>query len=392
MRGNCGLLVHMKDNVVTQIEGDPKCPTNVGTLCAKGLSGVHNLYNPYRVKTPLKRTNPDKGVDADPKWVEISWEEALSSVTTVLTKIRKDNPRKFIVNTGFGEREIFTREAFYDAFGTEHFESDGPLCAQHYSNYLTHGTMVDRSDGEYCNYHISAGIGIGPNVAAAAGPTRAMIRALERGMKMVVVDPYRTVEGSKGTEWIPIRPGSDLALFLAMIDVIINEIGTVDTAFLKQRTNAPYLVKADGHYVRDAQSKKPMVWDEKAKAAKLWDDKGLDVTTLALTGDYEVGGVKCKPAFQVIKDHVKQYTPEWAEQQTTIPAATIRRISKEFVGEARIGSTIQLADKKLPFRPVEIRSKRGVISHKDGTHAHYATKIISMLVGAVDVPGASCGF
>ena len=65
------------------IEGDPSNPISKGKLCACGQSAIYNLYNPYRVLAPMKRTNPKKGLDQDPGWVEISWEEALSSCRTL---------------------------------------------------------------------------------------------------------------------------------------------------------------------------------------------------------------------------------------------------------------------------------------------------------------------
>src|SRR3990172_6585941 len=76
----CGIRVHRVDGVVVKIDGDPDHPHNYGKICAKGQAGIMNLYDPYRAKTPLKRTNPEKGVGIDPKWQEISWEEALDTV------------------------------------------------------------------------------------------------------------------------------------------------------------------------------------------------------------------------------------------------------------------------------------------------------------------------
>src|SRR3972149_8696871 len=71
----CGIKVYVENGVVVNIEGNPDNPQNRGKMCAKGKEGVMNLYNPNRVTAPLKRTNPRKGIDEDPGWTEISWQE-----------------------------------------------------------------------------------------------------------------------------------------------------------------------------------------------------------------------------------------------------------------------------------------------------------------------------
>lgn len=93
-RGDCGILVHRVNGVVVEIKGDPDCPISRGKICAKGYAGIGNLYDPYRVKTPLKRTNPEKGLGIDPGWVPISWTEAMDILVDKLDKVRKDDPRK----------------------------------------------------------------------------------------------------------------------------------------------------------------------------------------------------------------------------------------------------------------------------------------------------------
>src|SRR5690606_37430325 len=89
----CGMLVHVKDGVVTDVYGDPEHLANEGKLCPRGNANIFNLYNPYRLKAPLKRTNPQKGMDIDPGWVEISWEEALDTVQEKFAEILATDPR-----------------------------------------------------------------------------------------------------------------------------------------------------------------------------------------------------------------------------------------------------------------------------------------------------------
>ena len=102
MRGDCGVKYKITNGVVTEVKGNPDAPTNKGALCPRGLSLVQNLYNPYRVKAPLKRTNPKKGFDQDPGWVEISWDEALDTTAKKFKAISEKDPRAILVNVGFG--------------------------------------------------------------------------------------------------------------------------------------------------------------------------------------------------------------------------------------------------------------------------------------------------
>src|SRR3989304_4024002 len=104
----CGLCIYGQcsprgpggDGVAVKTEGNPDAPHNMGRLCARGNSGIMDLYDPYRVKVPMKRTNPERGLDVDPRFVEITWEEALDIVTEGLRAIREEDPRQFLMNCG----------------------------------------------------------------------------------------------------------------------------------------------------------------------------------------------------------------------------------------------------------------------------------------------------
>src|SRR3970040_1321052 len=86
----CALKVHRVNGTVVKIEGNPDSATNRGRLCPRGVSGIMSLYDPNRVNVPLKRTNPQKGLDVDTGWTEITWEEALDTIAERLKKIRQE--------------------------------------------------------------------------------------------------------------------------------------------------------------------------------------------------------------------------------------------------------------------------------------------------------------
>lgn len=391
MQGDCLTLNKVVDGVLVKIEGNPESPTNRGNLCPRGASAIMTMYNPYRVKTPLKRTNPRKGLDEDPGWVEISWEEALETVAAKLREIRAEDPRQLVINEGWGERETLLRVPFARAFGTPNdVGTHGALCSVHFGTCLVQANFpVSVPDMTYCRYHITVGRSTGPNFATTPG-IRKFTEAMARGMRLVVVDPRCSIEASKG-EWVPIRPGTDLAFVLAFAHVMLHEIKIWDEWFLKNRTNAPYLIGPDGEYLRDPQTGKPLMWHAGDRTAKPFDDPTLTEGTIALEGAFTVNGVPCKTAFTLIREEFARYTPEWAEEITTVPAATIRRLAREFVEAAQIGSTITIDGFQFPFRPVAFICERGTCSHRGGNYADLTTKIINLLVGAMEVPGGCLG-
>lgn len=390
MKDDCGTLVTTTNGVVTDVSGNPKCTTNKGTLCPRGRSAIMNMYNPYRVKAPMKRTNPKKGMDVDPGWVEISWDEAIETVGNKLRDVRKKDPRQLVYNTGFAMMDYFVTfgPLFAFAYGTPNWlQSNGPLCAVHYATEMIQGCFpVAIADYKYGNYVISVGRTGGANFAVANGSSKALADALERGMKIINVDPRCSMEGSKG-EWVPIIPAGDLSFLLGMMNVMLFEIKKLDFNFLKNRSNAPYLVKDDGDYVRGANGK-PMMWDLGSGSAKEFDQS---ISDPAIEGSYEVNGVKVRPSFELVKEGVKEYTAEWAEKKSTVPAATIRRIASEFVEHAMIGATIKIGNTVFPFRPACIVASRGSMNHVDGAYVDLVAKLINELVGNLDVPGGVQG-
>lgn len=103
--GSCSFVATMKDGVVVNIEGDPDRANNAGTLCPRGKSAIMNVYNPHRIKAPMKRTNPEKGMEIDPQWVEITWDEALDIAAEKIRECYDTDIRKLVQMYGFGPYE-----------------------------------------------------------------------------------------------------------------------------------------------------------------------------------------------------------------------------------------------------------------------------------------------
>jgi molybdopterin-containing oxidoreductase family molybdopterin binding subunit len=283
-------------------------------------------------------------------------------------------------------------ESFWRAYGPTNRVNAGAALhcgdAAHHVTRDFYASWDAGPDWKYAKYvmFFGASQGFGSGHASTIN-MRMAADARERGIKFVVFDPMCNNTGDKSTEWIPIIPGADSAVVLAMINVILNDLNIYDESYIKYKTNGPYLIGPDGLYIRNEDSGKPLVWDTIDNIAKEFNDPSI--MEYALNGEYEVYGIKCQPAFQLIKDHVKQYTPELAQLASTVPANTIRRIAREFAEAAHIGSTIMIDGVELPYRPVSAAIFRGGQGHTNGMHQCYSIHILNSILGATDVPGGT---
>jgi molybdopterin-containing oxidoreductase family molybdopterin binding subunit len=337
----------------------------------------------------MVRTNPERGPGVDPKWKEISWEEALDLVAARIREAVREDPRKLVILRGIGEADwvVNCMRSFAKATGTPNF-AGGPFFATHVDAcYLINGTMHVEIDVPRCDYLMLFGSQrggvVGHDTMRAA---REISEARVRGMKLVVIDPICSPTASNANEWVPIRPGTDGALALSMLHVLVNELGIFDRSFLAANTNASYLVGKDGKYIRDTGSGKPLLWDEAANSPLAFDV----ATRPAVEGQFQVDGQSCEPAFARLKEHLKQYTPEKIAEITTVPPDQIRRLTREFGEAARIGSTVVIDGKKMPYRPAcAFCDSRGLSSHQSGMWTAMSVHMLNLMVGAMDVPGGS---
>jgi len=394
--GGCSILVHRVNGVVVKIEGNPKSPIGSGRLCAKGLTGMMILYDPHRVNTPLRRTNPNKGLGVDPGWKPISWDEAMDEIAEQLEKVRAADPRQLVIQT---TTTLAPSSLFFYAFGwacgtPNMWVAGGGLhCGNgaHSAAGTTHASWSIVPDFKHCNYALYFGAAKGHGAGHAATPNIALAAdARERGMHMVVVDPMCNFAAAKASEWVPIRVGTDAALALAIANCLVNELKIYDTEYLRDKTNAIYLIRPDGKYLRDLQSGKPLIWDTQSTSAKPFDDPAA--SRAQLEGEYSVDGELCQTAFTRLKAHLKKYTPALGEKITGIPAANIQRLAREFGEAARIGSTIVIDGVSLLYRPVSAILFRGAQGHKNSMYTCIAIDMLNHIVGAADTVGGTLGF
>ncbi len=388
----CAIQVKARDGKIIDLRGNPGVPSSRGKLCGKSLARIADLYNPDRVTRPLMRTNPEKGLGIDPKWKEIGWEKALEIITKRLEDVRQGDPRELAIAV-FEAPNSFVTQAFGQAFGTTNYDfNNGGYCGSGLHTVFSHtfGTANSEIDVDHCERLVLWGAQLGHG--ANNNPTKAarsMAEAKHRDTRLIVIDPLLGNAAAKADQWIPIRPGSDGAMALAIVNLLLNEFRIFDEDFLKRRTNGTYLIGKDGHYLRDEKTAKPMVWDIDNKAAVPFDS--TDPGRTELEGSFKINEAQYQTAFELLKKGVAEWTAERASSIAGVPTEIIRNFAREHGEAAKIGATIEIQGKTLPWRPAAIDFKRGVNAHKNSYFSCFSIQLINIILGAMDVPGGLLG-
>lgn len=311
----CGLQATVKDGVVQFIEGLPGDAHGEGHLCGKGAAGAGFLYDPDRLKYPMKRTNPKKGFNEDPGWVRISWQEALDTIALQMKNTIDQSGTESLLFVTLPSPDLWAR--FMSAMGVvnridhrdECFQSDTVI-----QKYTTGGKSWC-NDFENSKYILL----FGWDLVAKAKIVYAngVVKARSNGAKVVHFSPTFTATSRMSNEWYNIKPGTDLAVALAMIQVIVGE-NLYNKDFVDKYSNFP---------------------------------------------QYEAE----------IRSHFAAYTPEWAEQESGVPANDIRRIAREFAGS---GASIAPAHKKTLCA-----------NYMNASQLVHAISILNILAGTIDRPG-----
>lgn len=327
----CGLLAHVRDGVLTKLEPADFPDPSFRHVCARGLSTIKLPYHPDRLRHPLKR----KGARGEGKWQQVSWDEALDAIAYRLKDTaEKYGPRSLVWATGGSGMldMVYARLAgCLDAnsvsligFG----DSAGP-CGDR-ANFGTLWGEKYLTDFEHPGMVVLWG-----SNAAETQPygIRKFLNARDAGAHTVVIDPRYTATAALADEYIPIRPGTDTALALGLMHVILKE-GLHDPEFILKHTTGPCLVdQATGRLCREphispaAQGTKPVVWDTRSGRPRAIDAPD---TAPQLTGIFSVGGMACRPVFQLISDLVAEYTPDRVAAITGVPVETIHRLALDY--------------------------------------------------------------
>ncbi len=235
--GGCGVLVTVQDGKIVHIEGDKDKPT-WGTMCSKGLSSIQHINHPDRLKYPLKR----KGAKGEGKWERITWDEALDTIEKKMKDaIAEYGPQAIAVSQGTGRGYNRYTHRFARSVGTCNIITPGYVC--HSPRIGLYG-LITGYGRLYCDYHGWGGeypktqISWAKQLEISSADSEMavwFINSLQYAKNLIVVDPRETALSSRATLWLQIRPGTDAALAMAMMNEIIRE-GLWDRDFVENWT------------------------------------------------------------------------------------------------------------------------------------------------------------
>jgi len=381
-QSRCRLHVHVRHGRAVKTSMAPFPDPRYNRVCLRGLSHVQRMYDPDRLKYPMKRA----GERGEGKWERISWDEAIEMIVSKFRGYQEE----------FGKQSVLFSTISGNMAWLSGFYSSHRLAN------LMHASITDASNDMSDTFGLGRVLGNGNSfnqrsdpadmansktiLVWSANPTdshphdwRFMMDAKDAGATVVVIDPRFTTSAAKADQWISLRPGSDPALALSMAHVIISE-KIYNEEYLLEHTVAPFLVRPDnGRFLRlsDITGVKPvkpardqyMVWDSaKGEAVPLDKDKKP-----ALEGVYDVAGMKVTTAFTMLKESVSQYTPEKASKICEIEPGVITGLARLYA--VNTPSTIY----------------PGYIQYDNGLQTGHAWGILASLTGNIARKGASLG-
>ncbi|MFN7427906.1 MAG: molybdopterin-dependent oxidoreductase, partial [bacterium] len=326
----CGIRVTLRNDEVRYIEGNPDHPLNKGVICAKGASGIMKQYSPARLTRPLlRKPGSERGAAA---FEVISWDQAFDLMTERLGKIRSTDPKQFALFTGRDQMQALTG-LFARQFGTPNYAAHGGFCSVNMAAgmiYTIGGSFWEFGGPDLDRAKLFVMIGTAED--HHSNPLKMALSKFKRdGGKFISVNPVRTGYSAIADEWIPIRPGTDGALMLALCHELIR-LGLYDRDFVARYSNAGYLVNidpaSDSHGMTVAGGGAAHA-NAFRQHDQLWWDRhsGKPVVNHAgdsdpqLFGSFRLhDGTPVKPAFQLLAERLVENTPEWAAGITGIPA------------------------------------------------------------------------
>lgn len=335
----CGTRVRVVNGKAVKIEGNPEHPYSNGILCPKGYAGLQLLYDIDRVKSPLKRTNPNKGPNEDPGFMPVTWDEALNDIAAKLKTLReegKSHTVAFLSGRNRGSAgTVWT--TFTKLYGTPNNLGHSSICADASKKARL---CVDGND-EYCAYdweNCNYVLNFGGAFLEAWRPTNLMLQRwahMRRGRpvraKQVMIDTRFSTTAIKSDEWLAVKPGTDGALALGIAHVILTE-GLWDRSFVGD-------FKEKGRKFSTGETVAAEDFEE------AWTSGLVDWWNNVLIN----------------------FTPLIASDITGIPVETIIRISREFA----------------TTKPAITGGERGAGAHTNGTYNHMAIHALNALAGSM---------
>ena len=331
--GMCSLKCTVRDGRMVLIEPNKSTNHAFERICLKGISEIQHVYSDHRVQTPMKRV----GERGENKFVSVSWDEALDDIAKTLMKIQEQYGPGAVM-AGNASESGTAGQFLSKVIGAQGKGRTG------IDNGIGNG--LDLAYGFGGGYSKSTGeirdwvnsryvLNVGCNILETSLPqASAFFDAKDAGCRIVTVDPHFCTTAAKSHEWIPIQPGTDAALFLGMISVLLDE-DLVDKEFATKYTTLPFLVdKTTKHLVSAelAEGEEPPA----TPAYLVIDDATgepipyTECEQARLSGSTQANGADVCTVYDMLVETQKPYTLGWAAAKTDIPAETIARLAREY--------------------------------------------------------------
>lgn len=391
---SCPIICTVDGGKLIKIGRDPDHP-NSSALCPKGLAGPELVYSSQRLRYPLRRSRP-KG-DPDPGWERVTWDEAMGTIANKLIEIKKNHGAHTVVFNRPGPGGSPSKDyaqwvvRLANCFGSPNTLATGHVCQWHRDtgSKYTYG-WGKLPEADYENTDLILIWGHNPYASSRCN-VRDINSARKRGAKLVVVDPRRTQVAKTADLWLQIRPGTDGALILGLINCLIKE-KQYDEAFVKAWTNGPFLIRSDTGELLTAsdigrQNDTPsyLVWNTTSNDMAVftpgngsYDSEGVDPT---LSGTHEIKladgkSVGARPVFDLLRERVSQFTKERLESTTGIPFQKIKQLS-DFLG---------------CIKPACYYSYNGIEQLTNAMSINRALCVLYAMTGNLDKPGGNVIF
>lgn len=387
-RSRCGSLNTIENGRLKSVRPYPDHPTGKA-LCPKGRAAPELVHSARRLVRPLMRTNP-KG-DPDPGFVEIGWDEALDAIAAKMAGIAKETGPESVAFSFSSPSATSISDAlpwlerFVWNFGSPNIAWATELCNWHkdHMHKLTLGTGLPVPD--YANSDLIVLWGHNPEKVWLA-QAEVIAKALGKGAELVMVDPRKSGMAAQAKQWLRVRPGTDGALALSVVRLLIEERG-YDEAFVRQWSNAPFLVRedngeflrgqdvgmspSDAFVARDAESDELIAVDTRRRP----DPDQCARFVLAGLFPIEIDGrvISCRPAFDHLRESCAHFTPEKAAEICWVDPDDIRDFARRIASAER----------------VSYYCWTGVGQHGNATQTDRAIACLFALTGQYDVSGGN---
>lgn len=376
---SCHLNAHVRDGKLVKTTPAPYEDKIYTGSCLKGLSLVQRTYSPTRIKYPMRRV----GKRGDDKWERISWSEAIDEISKKFTDIQATYGNEALaLDVGSGNYGLVhgiqgINNRFANSIGCTKLN----VCYDQATGYGADrviGGGVWRWGNEPRTMLDSKNIIIWGSNPVYSQPQnwRIIKEAHKKGAKVITIDPIFSATANKSDKHIPIVPGSDLMLVLSMINYFI-ENDLLDNEFMKKRSTAPFLVrknngqllrKSDFNEETDPEENDYFVWDNSRKEGVLLIEEPTDV---ALEGTFSINGVEVDTVFTLLKNQVKEYSLEKANELTKIPIDQIKELAETYIDG-----------------PTTIYTNYGIDHYENGHLWSFAAFIMASITGNIGKEGA----